>query len=437
LQRLNFLRLDTLKATQYVAIILVLVLMSGAFLPLMMDDDTGLTAYLHGDERMQWMWGVIDLVAVVACAFHGRQFIRIASRQPWVLAFVAWGLLTVLWSEDPMLSLRRTLGLACTVALGFFLGMRFELKELMRIMAWALAIAVVASLAAIVLIPSFAIQYNLGGAVRGVFVQKNTMARVIGVAVMVFTFLLLESRRHRLLYLVPLFLSVALIVLSKSVTAIIVTFLAISLLAFLKLRLRPTQSVALVAFVSLLGLGATLFVVGNTDSIFAFMGKDASLTGRTDLWRESTAAVLRRPLLGAGWDVFWMGADADAIRSAVHWQTPHSHNAFLDLALNTGLIGLAIFLASLFDCLRRALRYSREPDRPFNLWPLLYYSYIFFYMFTETTTVDRHSLFNVLYCALSVSMTNTASLEDTENEHEQEFMHSGIVSDSRMIQESQ
>jgi exopolysaccharide production protein ExoQ len=435
LQRLNFLRLNTLTATKYIAIVLVLVLMSGAFLTLMMDDDTGMSAYQHGDDRLQWMWGVIDLVAVVACALHGRQFIRVASRQPLLLAFVAWGLLTVVWSGDPMLSLRRTLGLACTVALGFFLGMRFELKELLRIVAWALAIAVVASLAAVVLIPSFAIQYNLGGAVRGVFVQKNTMARVIGVAVMVFTFLLLESRRYRLLYLIPLSLSVALIVLSKSVTAIIVTFLAISLLAFLKLRLRPTQTVALFAFVALLGLGATLFVLGHTDSIFAFMGKDASLTGRTDLWRESIAAVLRRPLLGAGWDVFWMGPEADSIRSAVHWQTPHSHNAFLDLALNTGLIGLAIFLASLFDCLRRALRYSREPDRPFNLWPLLYYSYIFFYMFTETTTVDRHSLFNVLYCALSVSMTNTASLEVSENE--QEFMHSGIVSDSRMIQESQ
>jgi exopolysaccharide production protein ExoQ len=420
---------------KYAAIILVLVLMSGAFMPLMVEDETGMSAYQHGDDRLQFMWGAIDLVAVVACAFHGRQFIRVASRQPWLLAFVAWGLLTVVWSEDPMLSLRRTLGLACTVALGFFLGMRFELKQLLRMTACALAIVVLASLAAVVLIPSFAIVSSMGGAVRGVFIQKNTMARVIGVAVIVFTYLFLDSRRHRLLYLVPLFLSVALIALSKSATAVIVTFLTISLLAYFRLRLRPAQSVALFAFVLLLGLGPTLFVLNNTDSIFAFMGRDASLTGRTDLWQLSIAAVLQRPLLGAGWDVFWMGPEADAIRSAVHWQTPHSHNAFIDLALNTGLVGLAIFLASLFDCLRRALRYSREPDRPFNLWPLLYYSYIFFYMFTETTTVDRHSLFNVLYCALSVSMTSTASLEDSENE--QEFMHSGIVSDSRMVQESQ
>jgi O-antigen ligase len=141
--------------------------------------------------------------------------------------------------------------------------------------------------------------------------------------------------------------------------------------------------------------------------------------------------------LGAGWDVFWTGPEADAIRAAVHWQTPHAHNAFIDLALNTGLVGLTIFLASLFDCFRRALRYSREPDRPFNFWPLLYYSYILFYMFTETTTVDRHSLFNILYCAVSVSMTETARMEGSENEHEPEFMHSGSASDSRIIQESQ
>jgi len=436
LQRLSFLRLNTLTATKYIAIILVLVLMSGAFLPLMMDDVTGLNAYQHGDDRLQWMWGVIDLVAVVACAFHGRQFIRVASRQPWLLAFVAWGIATTAWSEDPMLSLRRTVALACTVALGFFLGMRFELKELLRIVAWTLAIAVVASLAAVVLIPSFAISSSLGGAVQGVFVQKNTMARVIGLAVMVFSYLLLESRRNRLLYLILLFLSVALIALSKSVTAVIVSFLTVSQLLCLKLRLRPAQSIALSAFVLLVGLGAILFALGHTDAIFAFMGRDASLTGRTDLWRESIAAVLQRPLLGAGWDVFWMGPEADAIRDLVHWQTPHSHNAFLDLALNTGLVGLMIFIASLFDCLHRALRYSSERDRPFNLWPLLYYSYIFFYMFTETTTVDRHSLFNVLYCALSVSMTETARMKGSENEYEQELIYSAIISDPHIIQES-
>jgi exopolysaccharide production protein ExoQ len=421
---------------KYVAIIVVLALMSGAFLTMMEDDPTGMAAYQHGDDRLQWMWAVIDLVALVACALHGRQFGRVASRQPLILAFVAWGISTTAWSEDPMLSLRRTVALACTVALGFFLGMRFELKELLRIVAWTLAIAVLASIAAGVLFPSFAIQYNLDGAWRGVFVQKNTMARVIGLAVMVFSYLLLESRRNRLLYLILLFLSVALIGLSRAVTAVIVSFLTVSQLLFLRLRLRRAQSIALSAFVLLLGLGATLFALGHTDAIFAFIGKDASLTGRTDVWRESLAAVLRRPLLGAGWDVFWMGPEADAIRDLVHWQTPHSHNAFLDLALNTGLVGLTIFLASLFDCLRRALRYSRERDRPFNFWPLLFYSYILFYMFTETTTVDRHSLFNVLYCALSVSMTETAGTKDSENEYERELMYSAINSDPHIIQES-
>ena len=302
--------------------------------------------------------------------------------------------------------------------------------------AWTLAIAVLASIAAGVLFPSLAIQYDLDGAWRGVFVQKNTMARVIGLAVMVFSYLLLESRRNRLLYLILLFLSIVLIGLSRAVTAVIVSFLIVSQLLYLKLRLRPAQSIALSAFALLLGLGATSFALSHTDAIFAFMGKDASLSGRTDLWRESMGSVLQRPLLGAGWDVFWNLPEADAIRDVVHWQTPHSHNAFLDLALNTGLVGLGIFLASLFDCLGRALRYSRERDRPFNFWPLLFYSYILFYMFTETTTVDRHSLFNVLFCALSVSMTETARMKASENEYEQELMYSAIISDPHIIQES-
>jgi len=57
-------------------------------------------------------------------------------------------------------------------------------------------------------------------------------------------------------------------------------------------------------------------------------------------------------------------------------------------------------------------------------------------MFTETTTVDRHSFFNILYCALSVSITETLRTESAENHDEEEYMHPELVADSHMLQES-
>src|SRR5580704_9069975 len=134
-----------LRIIKHLALVVVLVLTSGAFFDLIFDDDTGVTAALHGDEKLQWMWAGVDLVVVIVCALYGRQLLRTASRQPLLLAFISWGLASTIWSQDPQLTIRRTLGLACTVALGIFLGMRFEFEELCKIVAVVLAIAVIAS----------------------------------------------------------------------------------------------------------------------------------------------------------------------------------------------------------------------------------------------------------------------------------------------------
>jgi O-antigen ligase len=413
---------------KFVVIILILLLTSGAFLSLMLEDSTGVTAALHGDERLQWMWLVIDFAVVIICFFHGRQFIRVASQQPLVLAFIVWGVLSLAWSGDPQLTVRRTVGLVCSTAFGFFLGMRFEMRTLLRMLAFTLVIAILASVAAAILFPSFGVMAGVDGGWRGVYVHKNVMARVMGLAVVVFLCLIWDAGWDRLKYVIPLILAVVLIVLSKSMTAVVVTVLTLSLGFFRRLRLRPAQIVALLAFVMLLGLAATLYLQGHTDTLFAWMGRDSTLTGRTTLWQIAGAAVLKRPLLGAGWDVFWASSDGDNIRNLIGWQAPHAHNAFLDISLNVGLIGLAIFLAALFDCFRRAVRYSRELGRPFSLWPLLFFSYMFFYMFTETTQVDRHSLFYIIYCAVSVSMNLAPRSEFLEDELEEEYMPMGMAS---------
>jgi exopolysaccharide production protein ExoQ len=165
------------------------------------------------------------------------------------------------------------------------------------------------------------------------------------------------------------------------------------------------------------------------------MGRDSNLTGRLPIWRLSIAAMLHRPLLGSGWDAFWPGPEGDTIRSLVRWVVPHAHNGFLEISLNIGLIGLAIFMVCNYDCFRRALRYANDLSKPLHLWPLLFYSFTFFFFFTEAPPVDRHSLMFILFCALSVSMTEEVRMEAIEYRHEQEWMPSKVAFDSP-IQES-
>ena len=83
-----------------------------------------------------------------------------------------------------------------------------------------------------------------------------------------------------------------------------------------------------------------------------------SSDGRIALWRESLGYILEQPWLGYG---FGRGS----LRAALHatfndgvlW---HSHNLFLEVVLQTGLIGLVLFLLLLGALLRAAVRYLRD-----------------------------------------------------------------------------
>ena len=71
------------------------------------------------------------------------------------------------------------------------------------------------------------------------------------------------------------------------------------------------------------------------------LGRDMTLTGRTDLWKELLHANIN-PLLGAGFYTFWLTDVANAICENYYWHPNQAHNGYLDTYLNGGLIGLGL-----------------------------------------------------------------------------------------------
>jgi O-antigen ligase len=69
----------------------------------------------------------------------------------------------------------------------------------------------------------------------------------------------------------------------------------------------------------------------------------ASLNDRTRIWQASFEAILQRPIVGYGYSVGARGAIHDHWRFA-HWIPPHAHNEFIEIALDGGVIALAILV---------------------------------------------------------------------------------------------
>ena len=71
------------------------------------------------------------------------------------------------------------------------------------------------------------------------------------------------------------------------------------------------------------------------------MGRDRTLTGRTALW-DLVLSLSGNPLLGTGFESFWLGPRLARIWSIYWWHPNEAHNGYLEVYLNLGWIGLVL-----------------------------------------------------------------------------------------------
>jgi exopolysaccharide production protein ExoQ len=94
----------------------------------------------------------------------------------------------------------------------------------------------------------------------------------------------------------------------------------------------------------MVGAGALLFAA---DAIFDVLGKDATLTGRTEIWEAAMRQIEKRPWTGYGygvvWDVKGTWTPFAAIAREAGFTPQHAHNAWIEQWIGLGMLGLATF----------------------------------------------------------------------------------------------
>lgn len=100
-------------------------------------------------------------------------------------------------------------------------------------------------------------------------------------------------------------------------------------------------------------LAINLFTLGSATSesvreMVEALGIDPTFTNRTDIWRIGAQAALDNPLTGYGFQLFWQTDEMvyRAGSSPENWAYAafNGHNAYLDAAVTTGFVGLALTL---------------------------------------------------------------------------------------------
>lgn len=373
------------------------------------------TGYLtSGDPLMQALWLVDYLVLFLLIALNWRQFLAAMTRDKLMLALIVLVVISVGWSAIPLVTVRRGFALVCTTMIGVYLGMRYRISDQLRLLAWALGLAAVLSVVFALLLPNFGLETSGDhiGLWRGIYHQKNVLGRYMSLGGVVFLLLGLSVRRHRWVCWLFFLLSIALLLLSGSKNALVSLLVAWVLIPpAAAMRLPVSLKLPLLFLFLIFGSGIATLIFADLEGVFGLLGKDATLTGRTDLWPSLLEMWQEQPILGYGYSGFWAGWDGPSaeIWKEFFWHPRHAHNGFLQVLLELGVVGVGLFMLRFIAAFPTAIAWVRSTKQAADLWPLIYLPFMFLSNIAESVVLAQNNIFWILYVALLCSLTGRSS----------------------------
>jgi len=269
-----------------------------------------------------------------------------------IVMLIWFGIVSAL-SAQPDLALKRVFLAMLTIVNGSALLLlpRSE-RQFAGMLALCCCVALALAYLGVALLPHVAIHQASevrepmnAGLWRGHFAHKNAAAAAM--VVISFVGLYLFGTGRRLVGGLMVLLSAVFLAQTggKSAIAALPGILAIAW-AFERWRAIRTPMVVLgIAAFNVLTIGCAMSPTMR--GFVAGLGVDPTFTNRIDIWKIGATAVLDRPLSGHGFQLFWQ-TDAMVHKggAAAGWAYAafNGHNAYLDMAITTGLPGLVLTL---------------------------------------------------------------------------------------------
>jgi O-antigen ligase len=333
---------------------------------------------------------------------------------PAFIAVLAWLAVSVVMSTDVGISVRR---FGFTLVVMLIGACSLVIARDMRQFAQALGIVAMAALAisyfGIMFLPDISIhsvwdvkEPEHDGSWRGLFHHKNGAGGMTVIFIFIGIFV---ARAWNVVFgaaiivLSAIFLSMTW---SKTAWALFPIVLTISLLVplFKPVWLRAPMFLGPFIALHLLSVGTLLFP--PVRDLVSLILRDASFTGRTDIWELAFDYFARRPWTGMGFAAFWQTEEVMfAAREKATWASAASsaHNGFVDVLLTSGMPGmvLAVIWFAIMPVFAFQKAYANPEGRPLAIFFLQVWLFVLYSTFTESVLFDRS---NSLWFSAMVSV---------------------------------
>jgi O-antigen ligase len=311
---------------------------------------------------------LVSMVLIAAGCYvlfkRGTSVLEFIRNNVWLTIYLAFCFVAISWSDYAFVSFKRwTRALGEPVMALVVLTELDRVEALTRLIKRATYVLAPFSIMTIKYFPEIGRAFSMwgGGQTRGISGDKNALGRVcLILGLFLFWHLLRTLKREKTLArrnelaLTGVLLWMVWYNLIEAASSTALMGLVIGMLTVIALgrpwvNRRFVGAYVVAAVVAFVAIDAAF---GAFEALLAVLGEDPTLTGRTDLWKD-LLGMGTNPILGVGYESFWLGDRLAQLWSRHWWQPNEAHNGYLETYLNLGLAGLFIVVAFLLAVYRK------------------------------------------------------------------------------------
>ncbi|MGB5759027.1 MAG: O-antigen ligase family protein [Acidimicrobiales bacterium] len=339
----------------------------------------------EGNLKLVVAWLLLMLLGVLRVIGSLDSVLRVIKLETTIFAFSGLALASLFWSADIGETIRQATILIAIAFYGVYLILRFQLVQIVRLLAVTFTINAACSFLFVFAFPAYGL--SPAGQWIGVYYQKNALGFAATLAMPLLIVAARMTPRVRLIFYAAAIGHGVLLFFSESKTMYVAGFGSVVLLGVYRLfRGRRTLRGAVLLSLAGSSLFTVAFATANIGILAKWLDKDVSLTGRIPLWEDLIPVVLERVALGHGYRAAFGGyfSPVHEIWIKHTWQPPHAHNGLFHIWLELGLVGLVLFLIGFFRAVKRAIHAVNLVPGAIGLWPLAFLSTSLLVSITES-----------------------------------------------------
>jgi exopolysaccharide production protein ExoQ len=326
-------------------------------------------------------WPLVTVIALGCLALRNRSRLMWPPHIVWFAAYLALAGASILWSFKPALSFSRfvteMMMLISIILPAMLAGRRADMT---RGVFFCFVFGSI--LNAVLILGGYSIESGTEGNLKigypGYFSFKGELGEFAAYAFLLSLYEIIHLGWRRALGLIIAVASIYLLYASESKGSFGCAVLA-AILATLVLFVRKKTRVS--PLIVLLPLPICYFVlshiVGDLISRISWrIYGNYTLSGRIFIWDLVNFEIAKKPILGWGYRSIWLvGPDSPVLVDGGGWgwagKMPSAHNGYLDTILDTGHIGLGVFIVFILTTLHAIGRVAdRDPSRAWLLFSI-------------------------------------------------------------------